>query len=247
MIFPELSDTGPLVAVFIRILAPILILRWPLGGMVVSMLADTLDVVIVATLRTGTFKDYTSLDKLLDTYSLGFAASVSLQWKNRIARHTSIALFTYRLAGVLALALTGYRWVLFLFPNVFEFFYLYHVATLKWFRAIEVDRCQRLVVALVLLTLMKLVQEYVLHVGGFYSLSYLWGAVIVTVLCCLPTGLGSITYTVLHLRRTGSGDATLAAKAKMWGLITLAVGTGFVIFWVGLAGLRFADKFGSVV
>ena len=241
MIFPELSDTGPLVAVVVRILAPILILRWPLGGMVVSMLADTLDVVIVAALQAGTFKDYTTIDKLLDTYSLGFAASVSLQWKNRLARRTSIALFTYRLAGVLALALTGSRWVLFLFPNVFEFFYLYHLSTVKWFRALRIDRYKKLVVALALLTLMKLVQEYVLHVGGFFSLSYLWGAVVVTVLCCLPTGIASIAFAAQSLHRGGGGDAALAAKARMWGWITLGVGIGFVIFWVGLAGLRFVD------
>ena len=65
---------------------PVLILRWPLGGFIASVLADTLDVVIVAAIRSGTFEDYTSADKLLDTYMLAFAALVSWRWQNRIAR-----------------------------------------------------------------------------------------------------------------------------------------------------------------
>ena len=250
MIFPEISDTGPIVAVVIRIITPVFILRWPLGGMVVSVVADTLDVVVVAVIQSGTFNDYTSLDKLLDTYALGFAASVSLLWENKLARRTGTILFAYRLTGVLALALTGSRLALFLFPNIFELFYLYHMATVKWFPNIEVDRYQRLAVVLLLLTLMKMVQEYVLHLEGFQSFDYLSSAVIVTGFCCLPAGITSISYVTLYYRGIRRGNPAkalqFAAKARLWGWVTGAIGSGLVLFWVGLAGLNFTVNYGEV-
>ena len=250
MIFPEISDTGQIVAVAIRIIAPVFILRWPLGGMVVSMIADTSDVVVVAAIQSGPFKDYTPLDKLLDTYALGYAASVSLFWRNSLAKRTSIVLFAYRLTGILVLALTGSRLALVLFPNVFEFFYLYHLSTVKWFQNIEVDRYQRFALVLSLLIPLKMVQEYVLHAEGFNSFPYLYSSAIVTGFFCLPVGTASIFYITMHYRETGRGDLAkavqFAAKAKLLGWVTAAIGSGFVMFWAGLAGLNFTVNYGQV-
>lgn len=234
----------------VRLVAPVLILRWPLGGMLVSIAADYLDVVIVAAIQRGTFDDYTSLDKLLDIYALGYAASVSLSWKNAMARNTSLSLFGYRLVGVLVLALTGSRWVLFVFPNVFEFFYLYHLATMKWSRWPEIDNRHRLIIVVGLLTLMKSAQEFALHVEFFDSLGYLRGAAILTALCCLPTGIASITYAVLHRLKVKSGNAAMAAwsaeRAKMLTYITAAIASGFSLFWIGLASLNLIVGYGIV-
>ena len=243
VILSDLSDAGPFVAVLFRILAPVFILRWPLGGFAAAIVADTLDVVIVAVLQSGTFTDYTSTDKLLDTYALGFAALVAVRWENTTARYTSIVLFLYRLTGVLVVALTGSRWLLFVFPNIFEMFYVYHLSTVKWFPDFQVDRHRKLIVVLSLLTLMKLVQEYVLHVGGIHSSCYICAAALATI-CCLPTSVTSLTYLLFNFRQASSGDATKAVQSarqsRMWGLATLAIGAWFVIFWVGLTALDFA-------
>ncbi len=247
---PGISDTGPVTAIIIRTIAPVLILRWPLGGMLVSILADYLDVVIVAVMQSGTWSHYTPIDKLLDIYMLGFAVSVSLYWTNTLARRASVILFALRLMGVLVLVLTESRWVLFAFPNVFELFYLFHLSTLKWFEKIEIDSCRRLATVVALITLLKMFHEYVLHVGGFHPLSYVWGAVIVTVICCLPTGAISIAYVALHRARIESGRASdaeqLVAKAKTWGWATAAMGSVSVIIWVGLAGLNLTVDYGRV-
>ena len=164
---------GPFVATIARVIVPVLILRWPLGGFIASVLADTLDVVIVAAIRSGTFEDYTATDKLLDTYMLAFAALVSWRWQNRIARNTSIALFGYRVIGVAILQLTDARWVLFVFPNMFDFFYVYHLITTRWFPALEVKGYRMLVYVLLILGGMKLGQEFILHVVEFRPLCWM--------------------------------------------------------------------------
>ena len=250
MPFPEISGAGPLVAVIVRIAAPMLILRWPFGGMAVSILADVMDVVIVAAIQSGTFEDYTSLDKLLDTYALGFAALMSLFWKNSVARNTSIILFAYRVLGVLIFFLTSSRWVLLVFPNVFELFYLFHLTTLKWLDKIEVDDFRKLTIALSLLTLMKIAQEYVLHVGGFHPMPYFAGVLILTVLCCLPTGVASVIYAAQQRQMTrhdrADCAARAAAKARLWGLARVAIGSGMAIFWIVLTGLDFTVAHATV-
>lgn len=172
---------GPLIAIAIRLIVPVFILRWPLGGMIAGIVADTLDVVIVAAVRSQTFENYVLTDKLLDAYMLGFAAFVSLRWENRIARLTSVVLFLYRIAGVLVLEATGARWVLFVFPNVFDFFFVYHLTTVKWLPHLEINGYRRLALVMSVLLSMKLVQEYILHVAelrpGCWLSAHIFGTV----------------------------------------------------------------------
>ena len=164
---------GPFVATIVRLIVPVFILRWPLGGLIASVVADTLDVVLIAAIRSGMFEDYTSADKLLDTYMLAFAALVSLRWDNRIARFASIALFGYRVVGVVILQLTDARWVLFVFPSVFDFFFVYHLVTTRWFPSLEVKGYRMLAYLLLILSGMKLVQEFILHVVEFRPLCWM--------------------------------------------------------------------------
>ena len=164
---------GPFVAMIVRLIVPVSILRWPLGGFIASVLADTLDVVIVAAIRAGNFGDYTNTDKLLDTYMLAFAALVAWRWQNRIARFTGITLFGYRVVGVAILQLTDARWVLFVFPNVFDFFYVYHLVTTRWIPALEVKGYRTLAYALLILGGMKLGQEFILHIVEFRPLCWM--------------------------------------------------------------------------
>ncbi len=211
-----------------------------------AIIADTLDVVIVTVLHAGTFTDYTSIDKLLDIYALGFAAFRSFKWENKIASNTSILLFLYRLTGVVLVAITGYRWLLFVFPNVFEMFYVYHLSTVKWFQGIQVNRGRRLIAILSLLTLLKLVQEYVLHLGGIHSSSYVY-AILLAAICCLPTTVASLIYLLLHVYhvRTGavSRGVRSARQSRIWGLVTFAIALWFLIFWIGLASLDFTVEY----
>ncbi len=218
---------GPFAATTVRLIVPVLILRWPLGGLIASVVADALDVVLIAAIRSGMFEDYTSTDKLLDTYMLAFAALVSLRWQNRIARTASIALFGYRVVGVAILQLTEARWVLFVFPSVFDFFYVYHLVTTRWFPALEVNGYRMLVYVLLILSGMKLVQEFILHIIEFRPLCWMnWHISELG-----GTGPGSIVFNVwMRLK-----EYVLLIGSQVWemerefvlGLVKLAPGIEF--------------------
>ena len=84
---------GPFITFAIRLTVPVLILKWPLAGMIAAAVADTADVIILGLLKSGMFEDYTVVDKLLDTYTLLFALIVALRWDNGIVKRACIALF----------------------------------------------------------------------------------------------------------------------------------------------------------
>ena len=163
-------DMGPFFVIILRLAVPPLMFRWPFAGLVAAILADNFDTIIIAAIGSGTFEDYTLADKLLDTYFLAILAFVSLRWENKIAKITSISLFAYRLVGVVALSVTGDRAVLFIFPNVFEVFFIYQVVTMKWFPHLQVDDYRRLALVIPILLVLKLLQEYIVHVAEFHIL-----------------------------------------------------------------------------
>jgi hypothetical protein len=95
----------PLV-IALRVLVPLTILRWPLGGALLAMAFDALDVVLVDSIglltgETGGFRsNYQTIDKSLDIYYMSIEALVSLRWTNHLARNASIVLFVYRIVGM---------------------------------------------------------------------------------------------------------------------------------------------------
>jgi hypothetical protein len=134
-------------------------------------------------------KDYQAFDKYLDqVYMLTFLA-VALRRQPPV-RNISIALYVYRLAGFIVFEVTESRDLLLLFPNVFEFWFVF-VAGLKFFHLEEGRRKEeegragplpapgRLVpfrysagqLALVGAVLLgaKELQEYALHYGRWFD------------------------------------------------------------------------------
>ncbi len=112
-----------LLIVLIRIIVPLTILRWPLAGGVLALLADALDIVLASLIDLGGLWSYHSLDKYLDTYYLGLEAIVAQRWL-ALPRWTATLLFGYRLIGVVLLEPTNIRMLLFVFPALFENFFL---------------------------------------------------------------------------------------------------------------------------
>ncbi|HLF05546.1 MAG TPA: hypothetical protein VI855_10055 [Dehalococcoidia bacterium] len=157
------------VVIALRLLVPLTILRWPLGGALLSVAVDALDVVLVdliglLTGETGGFRSYYQItDKSLDIYYMSFEAFVSLRWTNHLARNTSILLFAYRIVGMALFEVTGIRKLLFFFPNLFENFYLFYVIALKFFPKYAANNSKQLGIALFLLFLPKFGQEWMLH------------------------------------------------------------------------------------
>jgi hypothetical protein len=141
----------------------LLVFRWALAGGVVAVLVDFSDLFMRNLLELGGVSNYQAFDKWLDqVYMLAFLA-VSLRWTGP-ARTVSVVLYAYRLLGFVVFEATGSREVLLLFPNLFEFWFLF-VASLTHLRpGFEFTRRNMAFAGGVLLAL-KEFQEYVLHYG----------------------------------------------------------------------------------
>jgi hypothetical protein len=150
-----------------RVATSLPVLRWPLAGGLLAIGGDLADLLLRDLVDLGGLGDYQLLDKALDQVYLALFLVVALRWDG-IERRVAIALYLYRLAGSLLFILTGERAVLFLFPNVFELWFLFVAAVhhlprpLRWTPA-------RVAAALAVLTALKLVQEWALHVGQVFE------------------------------------------------------------------------------
>jgi len=71
--------------------------------------------------------------------------------------------------------------------------------------------------------------------------NYLVPAILVTILCCLPTGIAAIVYAAQVNGKLAGGDvagATQSSKnAKMWCWISVAVGLCIGVFYALMAFL----------
>lgn len=157
------------IVIAIRVLVPLTILRWPLGGVLASLTVDALDVVMVDALASVfgeslEFGDlYAQLDKWLDTWYLSLAAFMAWRWPEVRLRNVALALFAWRLVGVLLFEVTATRELLVVFPNLFENVYLYVVIVRRLAPRFLPRTWPQVVLLLVLLWIPKLVQEWVLH------------------------------------------------------------------------------------
>jgi hypothetical protein len=115
----------------VRIASALPVLRWPLAGAFIALFVDLSDLFLRDWLQLGGVKDYQRFDKWLDqAYMITFLI-VALRWEP-VPRNIAVALFSFRLAGFVAFQLTGDRAVLLLFPNLFEYWFIF-IAALKTF------------------------------------------------------------------------------------------------------------------
>lgn len=150
--------------ILIRLLASLLILKWPLAGVFLSVALDGLDFWIVGPAVIGE-QNYQLMDKVLDTMMLTSLAIVVLGWKDKLARRVALSLYVLRLIGVGVLLLTGAEYMLFFFPNVFLYFatlYLLHQRLTGSYKLVKSKA--RLAGILAVLTVAALLSEFYLHV-----------------------------------------------------------------------------------
>lgn len=158
--------TGQLIVIALRLVVPLLILKRPLVGGVVAMLLDALDVVIVELFGEGGMgQQYHTIDKMLDLYYLALEFWVALSWVEHIPRLTAIGLFSWRVVGVIAFELTQIRATLFVFPNLFEHWFLFYLVRCRFFPNLPLNTWKQTIIWLVVLYIPKLGQEYLLHVA----------------------------------------------------------------------------------
>lgn len=103
-------------------IVPITILRFPLLGILASIVADASDWMFIGVTSSEMNTMYQNWDKAMDLYSLLFIVWIVLKWKDVWAKRMALGFFGYRAIGDILLWTTGWRPILFFFPNVFENF-----------------------------------------------------------------------------------------------------------------------------
>ncbi|MFH0751828.1 MAG: hypothetical protein V2B17_08325 [Chloroflexota bacterium] len=150
-----------------RIATSLPVLRWPLAGGLLAIGGDLADLLLRDLVDLGGLGDYQLLDKALDQVYLALFLIVALRWEGA-ERRVAVGLYLYRLAGLLLFVMTGERAVLLLFPNVFEFWFIL-VAAIHHLPRPMTWTPGRVAAILAVLTVLKLVQEWALHVGQVFE------------------------------------------------------------------------------
>ena len=144
-----------------RVAGSLPVLRWPLAGAIIAILTDLSDLFLMNLLDLGGLGDYQRFDKIMDQVYLATFLTVALRWRG-VERPLALGLYLFRLAGFFLFEATQARWLLPLFPNLFEFWFVY-VAASRHRNPKHVFGRRELALSLPLLLLAKEGQEYVIH------------------------------------------------------------------------------------
>jgi hypothetical protein len=149
-----------------RFLLPLTIPRYPLPGIVASLVLDSADQTIFQQFTSLPLEGYQGYDKALDIYYLTIAYVSTLRnWVNPFAFQISRFLFYWRLVGVALFELTRLRPLLLIFPNTFEYFFIFYQAyRLRW-NPQRMTRKLLIGAAALIWVVIKLPQEYWLHIA----------------------------------------------------------------------------------
>jgi hypothetical protein len=154
------------IVVMARFFIPLAIPRYPLPAIIAALILDTVDQTIFQLFTSLPLEGYQSYDKALDNYYLAIAyLSTMRNWSNLFAFKISRFLFYYRLVGAALFELTHLRGLLFIFPNTFEYFFIFYEAVrLKWNPMVLTKN--KLITATALIWIfIKLPQEYWIHIA----------------------------------------------------------------------------------
>jgi len=118
------------VFVAFRVLCALPALRWPFAGGLFAIITDFSDLFLMNAI--GGIDDYQRLDKLCDLAYMLVFLKVAFGWAG-LERGVAVGLFAFRMIGEVVFELSGARWTLLVFPNVFEFWFI-AVAALHHYR-----------------------------------------------------------------------------------------------------------------
>jgi hypothetical protein len=152
------------IATVARLLIPLLMLRWPLPGVLLSIAADLADwnFLNIQTAEANAY--YQNWDRIMDMWFWIVSIPMVLKWEDALSRFIAFAFLGFRLIGQALFFLTQDRSFLFFFPNFYDNFlvlYLGYVQIFKRTRLIE-SPLDALVIAPFLLV-PKVIHEYFLH------------------------------------------------------------------------------------
>ncbi len=154
------------IVVAARLLAPLIIPRYPLPGVVAALLLDAVDQTLFQSFTSLPLDGYQGYDKALDIYYLSIAYIATLgNWTNPFAFGVARLLFYWRLVGVALFELSGLRALLFVFPNTFEYFFIWYETLAVWRDPTNLPRRTIVGAAAAIWVVIKLPQEFWLHIA----------------------------------------------------------------------------------
>ena len=150
----------------VRVLGALPVLRWAFVGAIIAILVDASDIFLMNIFNWagwGSLGSYHHFDKYADqAYAVTFLIA-ALRWRGT-PRNVAVALFSYRLIGVIAFEATDAHVMLLFFPNLFEFWFLFVASLPHWNPAFAFTRRSVASWGAALLAA-KETQEFVLHWG----------------------------------------------------------------------------------
>ena len=152
-----------LIISFVRIFASLIVFKFNLLGGLLVILIDFSDLFMMNLISLGGVRNYQVLDKFLDLFYISFFLLISMRWTSSL-RNISLGLFVFRIFGFILFEFFEERFILFLFPNIFEFWFI-GIACLNHYKIYPTKN--KIIVVLLLSLGLKLIQEYILHVWRF--------------------------------------------------------------------------------
>ncbi len=164
------------VVVGLRLGVPLLIPRFPLPAILAALVIDGVDQTVFQSWLSHGFwhqveDSYQGYDKALDVYYLTVAYTATMRnWTNTTAVRWAQFLWLYRLVGVAIFEILhttpdSWRWLLLVFPNTFEYFFIaYEAIRLRW-NPLRLRRRFVALMAIGIWVFVKLPQEWWIHVA----------------------------------------------------------------------------------
>lgn len=150
--------------ILLRGISPLLILKYPLFGVLVASGFDLFDWPAANIQSEAARLSYDRVDKIFDLYYIAVAAFTALWWKDKWARITAVTLFLIRAIGVFLFWRSSESWVLVVFPNLFlNFFVFYWVFLLFSKNSILFNNLKSFFVIMIALLIPKLIEEISIH------------------------------------------------------------------------------------
>jgi len=126
-------------------------------------------------LTIGVPQYYQRLDKGMDLYYLSIEWLVSIRWIG-FTRIISSTLYFYRAIGIVLFEATNAQVLFLIFPNVFEYVFLFESFRQRFCQRWKVTAKQYVVLVLVI-AVVKIIHEYIIHMTPF--LSFPWWRLII--------------------------------------------------------------------
>ena len=167
--------------VAVRLILPLLIARYPLPVIVGCLTVDALDETIFQAFTHRDLNGYQVYDKALDVYYLTLAyLSTIRNWGGGPDFTVGRWLWYYRLIGVAIFEYTSAGWILLVFPNAFEYYFI----AIEWYKVHRnpnrLSARRTWTIAAINWIAIKLPQEWWVHVADLdftdFVLRHLFGA-----------------------------------------------------------------------